>query len=201
MRKYQLKGVITDRYDCDYTGSSINLISKFNRLFTKTFLTKEVNEKINQLLDGKPYPKFHLVFKLHSNRIELNIEYDSNLTSTSPYCNNVITYIIKGVISDYIEKDLGYPIHNVNAFVQKLLLEHPEFNKYFSIFEDSCPFCNNSGKHIYTQSDDDAHYFINLFGNGYLRIGIEDSMGLNFAKYPSIQSLKIDYCPICGRKL
>lgn len=203
MEKFKFIGIISDRYDCDYTGNSINLISDFNKLFTKTFLTKELKKEINDILNGKPYPKFHLVFSFlpSNNAIKISIEYDSNLTSTIPYKNDEITYVITGVVLDFFENKLGYLIYDRNAFIARLILEYPEFRKFFVSEEDTCPFCNNSGKHKYTQSDDDVHYFINLFGNGYLRIGIETSMGLNFKKYPSIQSLKINYCPFCGRKL
>lgn len=64
-----------------------------------------------------------------------------------------------------------------------------------------CKFCNNSGDHKYTTSDNDVRYFINLFCNSYLRIGIEDSMGVNFKKYPNVQQMEINYCPFCGKKL
>lgn len=67
-----------------------------------------------------------------------------------------------------------------------------------------CKFCNNSGDHRYTTSSDEdkERYFLNLFGNSYLRIGIENKVyGLDFKKYPKIQSIKIKFCPFCGRSL
>lgn len=64
-----------------------------------------------------------------------------------------------------------------------------------------CKFCNNSGDHRYTYSDNGVKYFVNLFGNRYLRIGIEDNTGLNFRRYPKIESMKINFCPFCGRDL
>lgn len=66
---------------------------------------------------------------------------------------------------------------------------------------ESCRFCNNSGYHRYTISDDNRKYFLNLFGDRYLRIGIEDEFGINFDKYPKVQNIEINYCPFCGREL
>lgn len=57
-----------------------------------------------------------------------------------------------------------------------------------------CKFCNNSGDHRYTTSDNRIKYFINMFGKGYLRIGITSTI-LN------PQSIQINYCPFCGKKL
>lgn len=86
-----------------------------------------------------------------------------------------------------------------DTFYQIWCERNDDFLKWY--YSEECTFCNNSGDHRYTFSDSDIKYFINLFGNSFLRIGLEDRNGINFKKFPNVQNIEIEYCPFCGRKL
>ena len=138
---YKLINNERDCYDCDYTGNAEDLISPFNKLFTKTFLTEELRSRVNEELKGKAYQKFHLVLNFIPFgkdkpiiEVSVGIEYDSNLTATSTNYEEETTYIITRVVNEFL-CDLGYPVDscNPNDFLDKLLEEYPDFEKYFNI--------------------------------------------------------------------
>ena len=130
-----------DYYNCDYTGNAEDLISPLNKLFTKTFLTEELRSRVNEELKGKAYQKFHLVLYFIPfgkdkpiTEVSVGVEYNSNLTATSTNYEEETTYIITRVVNEYL-KELGYPVDscNPNDFLDKLLEEYPDFEKYFNI--------------------------------------------------------------------
>ena len=130
-----------DYYNCDYTGNAEDLISPLNKLFTKTFLTKELRSRVNEELKGKPHQKFHLVLNFIPfgkdkpiTEVSVGIEYDSNLTATSMNYEEETTYIITRVVNEFL-RDLGYPVDscNPNNFLDRLILEYSEFGKYFNM--------------------------------------------------------------------
>ena len=138
---YKLINSEMDCYDCDYTGNAEDLISPFNKLFTKTFLTEELLSRVNEELNGNPYQKFHLVLNFIPfgkdkpiTEVSVVIEYNSNLTATSTNYEEETTYIITRVVNEFL-RDLGYPVDscNPNDFLDKLLEEYPDFEKYFNI--------------------------------------------------------------------
>lgn len=78
------------------------------------------------------------------------------------------------------------------------------FNGFVKLIEEKtepCKFCNNSGDYRYTYSDNNIRYFLNLFGNYFLRIGIENLVNISSINKPKVQTMEINYCPFCGRKL
>lgn len=130
-----------DYYNCDYTGNAEDLISPLNKLFTKTFLTEELLSRVNEELKGKAYQKFHLILNFIPFgkdkpiiEVSVGIEYDSNLTATSMNYEDETTYIITRVVNEFL-RDLGYPVDscNPNDFLDKLLEEYPDFEKYFNM--------------------------------------------------------------------
>ena len=130
-----------DYYNCDYTGNAEDLISPLNKLFTKTFLTKELRSRVNEELKGKAYQKFHLVLNFIPfgkdkpiTEVSVGIEYNSNLTATSTNYEEETTYIITRLVNEYL-KELGYPVdsYNPNNFLDRLLEEYPDFEKYFNM--------------------------------------------------------------------
>ncbi len=130
-----------DYYNCDYTGNAEDLISPLNKLFTKTFLTKELRSRVNEELKGKAYQKFHLVLNFIPfgkdkpiTEVSVGIEYNSNLTATSTNYEEETTYIITRLVNEYL-KELGYPVDscNPNDFLDKLLEEYPYFENYFNM--------------------------------------------------------------------
>ena len=130
-----------DYYNCDYTGNAEDLISPLNKLFTKTFLTKELRSRVNEELKGKAYQKFHLVLNFIPfgkdkpiTEVSVGIEYNSNLTATSTNYEEETTYIITRLVNEYL-KELGYPVdsYNPNNFLDRLILEYSEFGKYFNV--------------------------------------------------------------------
>lgn len=138
---YRLINNERDCYDCDYTGNAEDLISPLNRLLTKTFLTEELLSKIDNELQYQPYQKFHLVmmfrpFKKGENIEDMyvTIEYDRNLTATSFVNYEQTSSIIIRLVNEYL-KELGYPVdsYNPNDFLDKLIEEHPDFEKYFDV--------------------------------------------------------------------
>lgn len=138
---YRLINNERDCYDCDYTGNAEDLISPLNRLLTKTFLTEELLSKIDNELQYQPYQKFHLVmmfrpFKKGENIEDMyvTIEYDRNLTATSFVNYEQTSSIIIRLVNEYL-KELGYPVdsYNPNDFLDKLIEEYPDFEKYFDV--------------------------------------------------------------------
>ena len=130
-----------DYYNCDYTGNAEDLISPLNKLFTKTFLTKELRSRVNEELKGKPHQKFHLVLNFIPfgkdkpiTEVSVGIEYNSNLTAISTNYEEETTYIITRLVNEYL-KELGYPVDscNPNDFLDKLLEEYPDFENYFNM--------------------------------------------------------------------
>ena len=138
---YRLINNERDCYDCDYTGNAEDLISPLNRLLTKTFLTKELLSKIDKELQYQPYQKFHFVMMFKPFRkgeniedMYVTIEYDRNLTATSFVNYEQASSIIIRLVNEYL-KELGYPVdsYNPNDFLDKLIEEHPDFEKYFEV--------------------------------------------------------------------
>ena len=138
---YKLINNESDCYDCDYTGNAEDLISPFNKLFTKTFLTEELRSRVNEELKGKAYQKFHLVLNFIPfckdkpiTEVSVGIEYNSNLTATSTNYEEETTYIITRVVNEFL-RDLDYPVDscNPNNFLDRLILEDSEFGKYFNV--------------------------------------------------------------------
>ena len=138
---YKLISNERDYYNCDYTGNAEDLISPLNKLFTKTFLTEELLSRVNEELKGKAYQKFHLILNFIPFgkdkpiiEVSVGIEYDSNLTATSMNYEDETTYIITRVVNEFL-RDLGYPVDscNPNDFLDKLLEEYPDFEKYFNM--------------------------------------------------------------------
>lgn len=138
---YRLINNERDCYDCDYTGNAEDLISPLNRLLTKTFLTEELLSKIDNELQYQPYQKFHLVMMFRPFRkgeniedMYVTIEYDRNLTATSFVDYEQTSSIIIRLVNQYL-KELGYPVdsYNPNDFLDKLIEEYPDFEKYFDV--------------------------------------------------------------------
>lgn len=138
---YKLINNERDCYDCDYTGNAEDLISPLNKLFTKTFLTEELLSRVNEELKGKPHQKFHLVLNFIPfmkdkpiNDVSVSIEFNSNLTATTAKDYGEKTYTIIRLVNEYLS-DLGYHLdsfNNANDFLDKLLEEYPDFEKYFN---------------------------------------------------------------------
>jgi hypothetical protein len=71
-----------------------------------------------------------------------------------------------------------------------------------------CNFCNNSGARLeteYDKSNKETHNFeLIIYGNCYLRIN--PTIAENMPTFRGItglrpESVKINFCPMCGRKL
>ena len=64
----------------------------------------------------------------------VTIEYDRNLTATSFVNYEQASSIIIRLVNEYL-KELGYPVdsYNPNDFLDKLIEEHPDFEKYFEV--------------------------------------------------------------------
>lgn len=131
-----------DEYDCDYTGNIYDLISEMNRKLTKFFLTDELKQKFNEKLNGKPYPSVYICLSCLSDvGVGISVEFVDDLVATTPYMERyghleALDMILSGILIDYLSNDLKYDLRASNAFVEKLISEHPEMEKYFEIIKD-----------------------------------------------------------------
>lgn len=141
--KYKLSPHWTkDEYDCDYTGNTYSLISEMNQKLTKIFLTDELKQKFNKKLNGKPYPSVYICLSCLSDvGVGISVEFVDDLVATTPYMERyghleALDTILSGILIDYLSNDLEYNLRASNAFVEKLITEHPEMEKYFEKIED-----------------------------------------------------------------
>lgn len=141
--KYKLNTEwIRDEYDCDYTGNTYNLISEMNQKLTKIFLTDELKHKFNEKLNGKPYPSVYICLSCLSDiGVGISMEFVDDLVATTPYMERyghleALDMILSGILINYLSNDLKYDLRASNAFVEKLITEHPEMKKYFEKIED-----------------------------------------------------------------
>lgn len=141
--KYKLNTEwVRDEYDCDYTGNTYNLISEMNQKLTKIFLTDELKHKFNEKLNGKPYPSVYICLSCLSDiGVGISMEFVDDLVATTPYMERyghleALDMILSGILINYLSNDLKYDLRASNAFVEKLITEHPEMKKYFEKIED-----------------------------------------------------------------
>ena len=141
--KYKLNTEwVRDEYDCDYTGNTYNLISEMNQKLTKIFLTDELKHKFNEKLNGKPYPSVYICLSCLSDiGVGISMEFVDDLVATTPYMERyghleALDMILSGILINYLSNDLKYDLRASNAFVEKLITEHPEMEKYFEKIED-----------------------------------------------------------------
>lgn len=71
-----------------------------------------------------------------------------------------------------------------------------------------CTFCNNSGNRLSTdfdkESKDNSNFELLIYGNSYLRINataVEKHPNLRKLIELRPESIEINFCPICGRRL
>ena len=135
-KKFILKQDNYDTYDCDWTGSSQQLVSPLNRVLTNTFLDEHLRSELCHALN-KAFPSIHLVLDckdIDDNVVYIGFEYTDNLVNTSEFFDAEMSYTIGQTINLYF-KEKGVDVDSGNAIhiISKLMELCPKLKEYFDV--------------------------------------------------------------------